>query len=437
MKAVIKKMPGVKQLYNKFKNLNDSICMLKDENFIIARENIDLRLQLKKLMNEKINVVFICHRPTVWASLKSVYDELKANDKFNVSVIVIPMKVTLPGLGYNHENYEWEGACEYWKDYNCIKGYDDETKKWFDIKSLKPDYVFYQQPYNVMRCDSYKSEAVSKYAKICYVSYFATMNINDELIECTPMDFLGDLSFYFTQNDIDHEFMKARIEDAGKGHSQTLLTGFPRYDDMEQYNDCDDDIWNLKKNEAFRVIWTPRWTTNEGNCHFFDYKDKVIQYCDNNKDIDFIFRPHPQSFIEWNTTGELTVEQAQGYKAEYEMRNNMKIDYSKEYISTFASSDCMITDPSSVIAEYFLTGKPIIYCDSDYPVDGFTKEITEGFYHVKSWEEVINVIERLKNGEDPLYEKRQELIKKAFYIGFGSAGKKIADIIYEDATKSL
>ncbi len=433
MKEAIKKIPGIKQLYKKFNDLNENVEKLKDENFIIARENINLRLKLKKLTNEKINVVFVCHRPTVWASLKSVYDELNLNENFNVSVVVIPMKVTLPGLGYNHEKYEWEGACEYWSDYNCIKGYDDETKKWFDIKILKPDYVFYQQPYNVMRCDSYKSEVVSKYAKICYVSYFATMNINEELVECTPVDFLSDLSFYFTQNDIDHNFMKDRIDDAGKGHASIILTGFPRYDNMEQYKDCDDDIWSGKKNGAFRVIWTPRWTTNEGNCHFFEYKDKVLKYCDDNKDIDFIFRPHPQSFIEWNTTGELPKEKADAYKAEYDARDNMKIDYNKEYISTFASSDCIITDQSSVIAEYFLTGKPIIYCDSDYPIDGFTKEITGGFYHVNSWDEVTEVIEKLKRGEDPLYEVRQKLIRDAFYIGKESAGKKIANILYEDA----
>ena len=38
----------------------------------------------------------------------------------------------------------------------------------------------------------------------------------------------------------------------------------------------------------FKVLWTPRWAMDEGNCHFFKYKDLFLDYCKENNDVDFI-----------------------------------------------------------------------------------------------------------------------------------------------------
>ena len=62
------------------------------------------------LFKTKINVVFVCHRPNVWGSLKSIYEECIKDDRFNVSIVAIPCKKQLPKLGLSHQVYESEGA---------------------------------------------------------------------------------------------------------------------------------------------------------------------------------------------------------------------------------------------------------------------------------------------------------------------------------------
>lgn len=394
----------------------------------------NLKRTKKIWLKEKINIVFVCHRPQVWDSLKTVCDACIKDSVFNVTIVAIPNKKQLPQTGLNHEVYESEGAEKFFNDYPCkiINGYDYKTKKWFNLKKLNPDYIFFQQPYNITRPKNYKSSVVSKYAKILYVHYAANFIGNGIMEETYPADFISDVDTIFLQDKEDEKLVNSYLKKI-KAKTKTILTGFPRYDRINKLKSTDSANWNLPKQpDVKRAIWTPRWSTNEGNCNFFDYKNELIEYAEEHKDIDFIFRPHPQAFLEWNATGEMPEAQAKEYKRRYENCPNAKIDTRKEYLSTFYSSDFMITDMSSIVAEYFLTGKPIIYCHKKDCFNDFSRKLSEGFYWVRNWTELQNVIEMLKTGNDPLYEKRQQIIKNNFYINQNGAGITIKNFIKKD-----
>ena len=434
IESIIKRMPGVKQIVNKFESMKLQMQELSYINQIQANEIIDLRLKLKKSSHEKVNVVFVCHRPQVWESLRSVYESLKNKEIFDVKIVAIPNKKQVPKLGLNHEIYESEGAEDFWKKYGCIDGYNYATNQWLDLNSLEPDYIFFQQPYNITRCSEYKSWIVSSYAKLCYVGYFALHTLDDVYDECTPDDFFKNISFFFAQNSEEQELISRKFIRIDNKIGKSILTGFPRYDDAHSYVGCENNIWKNRSKNMFRLIWTPRWTTNEGNCHFFKYKDKFIEYCQQHDDIDFVFRPHPQAFSEWMSTGELSERQLSEYRDVYSNTPNMSIDESKTFLSLFYSSDCLVTDRSSVVLEYFLTGKPIIYCTSNGKHDTIDY-ISEGFYKVSNWEELESRLNELKNGHDELFEIRQQIIKERFYMPIGGAGHIISDILEQDAIK--
>lgn len=438
MMKFLKKMPLINKVYEKFSYFEEKFQSLENENTILAQENVNNRIKTKILTEQKINVVFVCHRPNVWTSLKSVYEELKKDSFFNVSIVAIPVKEERPKLGWSHENYISEGAEDFFKDYNCINGYDYEKKEWFDLRKLKPDYLFFQQPYNVALNPLYNSALVSKYCKICYVAYASNFIGTGILEESTPKDFMQNVSLFFTQNEIDNRLVNSVLENYKNCFTKTIITGFPRYDDINKYKNSESSLWKFSREKnKFRIIWTPRWCTNEGNCNFFEYKDALLEYADKNQDIDFIFRPHPHAFVGLNATGELPEKEADKYKAEYEKRENTTIDYQKEYFQTFFSSDCLVTDISSIIADYFLTGNPIIYCHKKDCFNELSRKLSEGFYWVKNKHELFETLDKIKNGYDPLKEKRQELIKTQFQISDKTAGMKITEIIKKDALGEL
>lgn len=427
---IFAKLPIIKNYYLRFHN---KINRLERQINTVTQENINLRFRLKSINNEKINVVFICWRPAIWTSLKSVYEEMKKDSAFNVTILTIPNKKQLPKLYFNHENYESEGAEDFWKGEDVVRGFDYDEKKWKDLRELKPDYVCLQQPYNGCRPEKLKACNISQYSKIFYVHYASNFIANEVLENSTPIDFFNYVSFMFNQNKMDYEIMKKHFNKMGNDFTKQYLTGFPRYDELKQYENMESDLWSLPRDKNnFRVIWTPRWCTDEGNCNFFDYKDYLLKYCEENPNVDFVFRPHPQAFSNWVSTGELTEEEEKMYRDSYKKLRNTTIDESKEYFATFFSSDCIITDVSSIISDYFLTGNPIIYCHKKDYFNDYSRKLAEGFYWVRNWNELEKTLEMIRSGNDPLKEKRNELKNELYYFPKNGSGAMIKDIIKRD-----
>lgn len=426
LKRQIKKLPGIRKLVRKNQILERELEASRYASVQAGRQLVDYRLKLKAINKEKINVVFVCHRPAVWESLHSVYDALEADARYNVYIVAIPNKKELSQLWLNHEVYESEGAEKYWAAYGCINGYNYETKEWFDLRKLEPDYVFFQQPYNITRSEGYKSWNVAQYAKICYLNYFSPVSFGTLYDECTPTDFLRDISFYFTQNKRDHEFILDRYKRIGFQDTKCIMTGYPRYDILNMIKgDC--NLWSDKDHKRFRLIWTPRWTTNEGNCHFFEFKDRLIDFCMEN-DIELAFRPHPQAFKEWASTGEFSLEEQNKLRSIFDLDDRLHLDESPNYLDLFYSSDCLLTDLSSIMYDYFLTAKPVVYSMGN-SLNDVAELLQDGLYKVQDWGETKKILLDLILGKDSLLDTRKKVIEKAYYMNNNGAGNEIASIL--------
>lgn len=92
--------------------------------------------------------------------------------------------------------------------------------------------------------------------------------------------------------------------------------------------------------------------------------------------------------------------------------SNLELDLEANYFKEFWESDFLITDISSIIIEYLITGKPIIYCETDVELNDFMKEILSVCYCVRGWDELQNIMEELICGNDFLREDRERLAKK-------------------------
>lgn len=396
----------------------------------------ELSHEVKKQKGERIHVVFVCHRGALWNSLKTVFEACNSDDEFEVTIVTIPNKKQLPKLGLSHEEYESEGAEEYFKDYPCrvINGYDYENKKWFNLESLKPDYVFFQTAYDICRPPQYKSDVVSLYTRIAYVHYGMPFMGGMIAEESFPKNFLQNTYFHFAEfKEMQNYYVNRVPENAIHKHKNILLTGYPKLDGTEKYHNVESVSWKHSREDGlFRVMWTPRWNTGEGNCTFFELKDKFPKYVEDKGDMELLFRPHPQAFLEYIEKKEMTPEEVEAYKAIYENSTYMGIDPQADYLPSFYSSDVLVADESSIMPEYFLTGKPIIFTYKQTNLNDFATKLSEGFYWAKNMEEVIAHIENLKKGIDPLKDKRKELINTEFYIPQNGSGFEIKEALKAD-----
>lgn len=108
---------------------------------------------------------------------------------------------------------------------------------------------------------------------------------------------------------------------------------------------------------------------------------------------------------------------------------------------SFNDTDVLITDASSVIAMFFMTGKPIIFCPKE-PYDekelsGLLQTIIPGLYIAHNWLDVNKYLDKLLlRKEDLLLDKRLDIIRKNFKYN-DNATDNIVEYVYADFSKTM
>lgn len=180
----------------------------------------------------------------------------------------------------------------------------------------------------------------------------------------------------------------------------------------------------------FTVLWLPRWNDTENNCHFFEYKDVLVEYAKQYDNCRIIFRPHPLCFEHFIQNGKMTEEELERLRDKYSAPN--KIDQTDNYIESFSESSVLVADETSLIAEYFLTGKPIVFCRKETHFSLLMEKLIEGCYVVDSQKELNDILEQLKEGKDILKTKREEIARAALLDYGVSASDNIKEELWRD-----
>ena len=393
----------------------------------LQREIQKCRAAQKQQSGARIHVVFVCHMPAAWGKLRPVYSALKNDPAFHVTVVALP---------YRHPNaargdYKDGGMADYLRSEEAIEpvlGYNASTGEWLDLQHFAPDYVFFQTPYDPFPYP-FTSDCVSAFARVCYVPYYGVLLYEGEVENVThPRGFFRNASLVFVAHQAERSELLKRFPDMDA--SSVFTVGCPAFERIQESQTASGRAWNLPRSPAStRILWTPRWRTSEGNCHFFDYKDYFMELARKNSDIDFLFRPHPLSLKHFAATGEFPQTEQDAMVKEYASLPNAGIDASGDYHDLFLSSDILVSDMSSMIAEYFLTGKPIVYTHRTDSFNHFGRELSAGLYWARNQTELDGLLRTLRRGDDPLKEKRQELIDNLYVRPAGGASELIKTIL--------
>lgn len=402
--------------------LQDVLAILNEQEKRLAayeRNFIWLKMSVKKLRGEKLHIVFICHRPQYWLSLQSVYEAFMEDEEFAVTIVAVPYKLQLSEKNNECESYYDEGAYDFFSSFPChvVNGYNRITGEWYDLESLDPDFLFFQAPYDSRRPESYSSHTVSRYVHIGYMHY-AISGLPSEYAPITYREsFAGNVTLHFVETKDRLKFVRSVLDRVSPDRPHSIFyTGHPKLDNLERYKNCEGPSWpRPRESGAFRILWTPRWTMRENASFFLDYKDKFTELAAADKGIDLLFRPHPQAFLELRKGKKLTQKEIAAYLTRYSELPNAAVDESPNYAETLYSSDILVSDYSSLLAEYLFTCRPIIFCCRNPVLSDLMSRLSSGFYWAQEWKDVYQTLNMLRKGDDPLLEKRLQIIREEFF----------------------
>ena len=364
---------------------------------------IQQKINIKKIMNIPIKIVFLIEEPQLIKNMLSLIEELNSDKRFEVILVNLWFKQ------YNKDGYIYRsgnlGAILDVCKYTIIESYNKEKDEWLNLEALKPDYVFYSRPYDYYRKESYHIQQVSKYSRTCYIPY-GIQTVGGEIEKMTLTPECQHLYYFFLDNALRKDYVHSSLGETDfhkNGHAVYL--GYPGIDLLMS----NDQIKNIDSTN-FNILWLPRWNSSEGNCHFFDYKDVLIDFADTENNCTVTLRPHPLCFENFLKNEELTQKELLQLREKYSTPHT--IDENESYIPSFTKSSVLVADETSLIAEYFLTEKPIVFCKKQTHFSALMEILINGCYVVENKTELLQVLKMLKKGDDPLKSTRKSITEK-------------------------
>ena len=371
-------------------------------------------------------VVFIAQYLPAWTKVQKLYEALRASGQAQVYILCVPTDIAASGSNDTYAYFTAHG-------YDAIDARQSDGS-WFNLRQIKPDVVFHSRPYNEYMPAPYSSGEVAKYAQVCQILYGVCMTHGGT--RCVMnFDFFKDVTRFYAENaDVESYFNKRFAAGVRRGLQSARDFGSPVLEYVIQAQHEAQDYYPALQN-TFRMIWTPRWSTDPkiGGSNFFRYRELLMGYAEKHPDVSLLLRPHPLMLNHFIETGELTAAQAQEFRDQCASAPNMALDERKDYTDQFWCSDALISDASAVVFEYFVTGKPVIYCNSqiDFEYLPQVREMFEGCYMADNADDVEKYIDMLRRGEDPLSDTRRMLIRKLYGRSISGCSERICqDVLH-------
>ena len=387
---------------------------------LMIREHRNNRINTE--YDRKIRVAYIVQMPEVWDKQKSFFERLTSDGRFNVCVVIVPpYNPDTRKFGKNDDNIRfYKSNCRKCKFLSAF----DENGTAVDIRKYRFDYVFYERPYDPYLPKSLRCRRVSGFAKTCYIPY-ATYDLwQGEGINTECKEFFRYLYIAFNNSEFHTKTMYESMWKLCRMPHHFVDLGYPvHYDSIEEYTE---------KSGPKTVMWTPRWSYEPkiGGSHFMEYKEEVISLGEEFPGTKVIIRPHPLTYDHMIATGKMTEKDVEEYKKRIEEKGVI-VDTNKMINDTFKDVDILISDISSVMWQFFFSGKPMIYCTNDIVVSKEFGEMSELTYKASSYDDIRKCLTELLKGNDWMAEERQKYIED-YKKKYSDPAGKMVNFLIED-----
>lgn len=401
------------------------------KNFLEKRKNKKNRQKIiQKFRNgELLKICLITSRPGMW-SYDYLYKLLKNDNRFEVVIVVMPDPFQGKDVMFR---YLHESTLELEKKgIASICGWNYENNIPLNFKEdINPDLILYSDFWYPHF--NYNFYILNNLDKITMLNEYGYSVMQDEKTCGFEMNRLVDM--YFRPTEIHKKMAEKIMKNNGKN---VIVTGSPKLDYFLDTKYKPQSPWKKQNKTKKRIIWAPhhsRYMPNDMYCcnAFWEIYDFMLEIAKKYKDeIQFAFRPHPmlreKILKEWGEDATCS------YFKKWESLDNCQIS-DGNFIDLFMTSDAMIMDCCSFLAEYTATNKPLFYTrtkTSRLILNEFGKKLFENVYDTKEnlVSDIDNFIQKVViEGDDYKKEERTKFVKQYF----GKINKKTASENIYDA----
>lgn len=379
----------------------------------------------------RIHVAFIVQRPALWANHASIYEAMRADPAFAVSVLAIPK---IPPAARAPDLAEYRRLMDFLaeKGIAFVRGYDLEARIWLNPLSFGlPDVVFLPQPYPFTQSWLWHGAYLRNFCDLAILNYGLAMADMPYMYYDMPV--YADCRFIFVESEAHRRLFTARRPELA---DRLHVTGHPKLDAYRGPVPPPGALWKMAQARK-RIIWAPHFTVTDDRTphtfsNFFAYYDLFLACAARHPDVEWVLRPHPELFEHMVAAGVKTRAEANAYRDRFNALPNGQVYEGGDMMTLFRQSDALILDSISFLAEYAPTGNPICFLDSPrrQRLNPIGERLLHTYYAAWDEAEIRDFIENVVlAGRDPRREERLAAIRRHLYMPPGGAGAAIAAAI--------
>ena len=339
-----------------------------------------------------IRVVFLIFYFEAWDSLSQVYQSMLRDPRFEPIVASIPRKLT-GDIGYGgekrvHKFFKRQGI-------EHVRLTDpDSWASLAQLKALAPDYVFLNYPWQRNYQPAFRPDSLATFTRILYTPYFLAPLVNEQFdtpasgkdaANSDPTEVAAHLytqrvhqlaSLVFVQ-DADTQLAFGNTE---RGSKRVWFTGSPKLDSLRKtYVEALNKLAAKSQARASREVKTPRrydlkvlWAPHHSYSPawlnfgmFVQSYQQMLDVAKRHPRVQFVLRPHPFLFGTLIDRGVISAEILAHWQEAWKALPNTKTNAKASFAKQFASTNMLLTDGISFLAEYpLITGKPAIFLEN-------------------------------------------------------------------------
>ncbi|MCR5119044.1 MAG: glycosyltransferase [Lachnospiraceae bacterium] len=394
----------------------------------------------------RVRVFFMSDSAAQWGAEK-LYRILDEDPAFEVKLIVTPLT--------DRSEYAWKKryneTCSYFEknDYRLAETSEhvDDPKRYWDELGGYPDILIHSMPYFTSLAPAHQYTSMPFSTLHFYIPYGIYVDDAEgdyalNMLYNSP--FMNAMCRIFCDSNMTMEGYKKNSLRRG---TNVINSGYSKMDFFYEDKDyTDSDIRSLWKipdgpaaEEVKRVIIAPHWSLMKTGGPQYATFDKnfrcLLKLAKDNDRVSFIFKPHPNLPMSAVESGLFkSPEEYEAYLEEWNALPNAKVAGEESYLQLFDTSDCMIMDSCSFIAEYMYTLKPMLFLTR--PEQRFSplgRVILETQYTCPGEDaaSIESFLTKVSDNEDEKYDIRKEVFEKELDYA-GIKGMKASERIAKE-----
>jgi len=313
--------------------------------------------ELPREISYQVRAVFFAELGEKWDSMASVYEYMRDDPRFDPVVVLTPVGRVVERDGKREQEIIY-------KDFLTPMGISALGCDQYDIEADCPELAFISQPYESCTLEQFWPQNIAKYTRLVYLPYFAPFSIYESAKEA-----LCEMPVYkYAWKTIgsSERHYKYYCKHAMNGGGNMLVTGVPKWDPTVRLNTQPVEApeeWGPVLSGRKVFLWNSFYDFDGSSLPYFN---SIYQWFCDHSDCALIWRAHPMT----DTVTKLyySEEYYERWKkciALVDAAPNMVFDREALYDAAFCSSIAMISDLSSMMFQYLLLDKPVLYINTN------------------------------------------------------------------------